>query len=196
LRHIEGHQVTVHCTVTRHMARQDGDLDAFVRFWSDVAAVRKIWFSLYTPQMGELSAERLTADDRTRVIAALGQLVPRFRKLSMGPAVIAAMASPPSSPEECIFAKVTRCVSADLERTVSPCQFGGRPVCTECGCYASAGITALGRHRLPGGIAVGTLFDWSLRLGAQTQRLRQAVRGRLPEKARVPPRNAPQAGGV
>jgi MoaA/NifB/PqqE/SkfB family radical SAM enzyme len=192
LKHIEGHQITVHCTITRQLARREGDLDAFVRFWSDVPAVKRIWVSLYTPQVGELSAERLTGGDRTRVIAVLRELIPRYRKLGLGPAILAAMASPPSSPDGCIFAKVTRCVSADLERTVSPCQFGGRPDCANCGCMASAGIAALGRHRLPGGVAVGTLFDWSLRVGTQVHRLREALHGSGPEKTAVAPEKAPQ----
>ena len=183
LKHIQGQQITVHCTITRQMARGEGDLEAFVRFWSDVPAVKRIWTSLYTPQVGELSTERLTADDRKRVIAELGRLRGSYSKLAVGPGLLAAMASPPSSPDSCIFAKVTRCVSADLVKTVTPCQFGGRPDCSNCGCMASAGLTALGRHRLPGGVAVGTLFDWSFRIGAQTQRLREAFRERFPEKA-------------
>ena len=35
LKHIEGHQITVHCTVTRQQVRRDGYLEEFVRFWSD-----------------------------------------------------------------------------------------------------------------------------------------------------------------
>ncbi len=194
LKHIEGHQVTVHCTVTRQLARQEGDLEAFLRFWSDVPAVKRIWMSLYTPQVGELSVERLEQADRDRVVAELGRLAPSYRKLGMGPAVLAALASPPASPDGCIFAKVTRCVSADLERTVTPCQFGGRPDCSNCGCMASAGLTALGRHRLPGGVQVGTLFEWSFRIGARSRRWREAGRGRFPEK--TPLEKAPETGGA
>jgi len=196
LRHIEGHHVTVHCTITRQLARAEGDVEAFVRYWSDVAAVRRIWFSLYTPQVGEISAERLTVADRDRMIAVLRELAPRFPKLAMGRALLSALASPPSSPDACIFAKVTRCVSADLERTVTPCQFGGKPDCERCGCIASAGIAALGRHRLPGGIQVGTLFDWSLRVGAQSQRLREAARARPPEKTPLPAGKTSEAEGA
>ena len=35
LKHIKGHQITVHCTVTRQQVRRDGYLEEFVRFWSD-----------------------------------------------------------------------------------------------------------------------------------------------------------------
>lgn len=189
LKHIEGHKVTVHCTVTRQMARGEGELEAFVRFWSDIPTTKRIWMSLYTPQVGELSTERLTRDDRARVISELMRLNRLYTKLDVGTRILAAMASPPSSPDRCIFARVTRCVSADLEKTVTPCQFGGRPDCSNCGCMASAALSAVGRYQLPGGIPVEKVFDVSFRIGAQAQRLREAVRGRLPEKA-------PETGGV
>jgi MoaA/NifB/PqqE/SkfB family radical SAM enzyme len=196
LKHIEGHRITVHCTITRQLARADGGLEAFVRFWSGVAAVRRIWFSLYTPQVGELSMERLTGDDRTRVLARLRILARDWPKVAMGPGVLAAMASPPSSPDRCIFARVTRCVSADLERTVTPCQFGGQPDCQRCGCMASAGLAAVGRYQLPGGIEVERVFDWSMRVGIRSQRLRDALRARFRSKAPLPPRKTSEAGGT
>jgi len=179
LRHIDGHSgITAHCTVTRQMARRGGDIEAFVSVWSKVPAVRRIWMSLYTPQVGELSDERLEPDDRARVIAELGRLGPAFPKLRMGPELLAAMAAPPDSPDGCIFAKTTFCVSADLATPVTPCQLGGRPDCASCGCMAAAGIAAIGRHRLPGGLRIGRIFDWSLRVGARTRRLREFVQRR------------------
>ena len=33
LKHIEGHQITVHCTVTRQQVRRDGYLEEFLDFW-------------------------------------------------------------------------------------------------------------------------------------------------------------------
>ena len=35
VKHIKGHGVTVHCTVTRQQVRRDGYLDEFVRIWSE-----------------------------------------------------------------------------------------------------------------------------------------------------------------
>src|SRR5215203_5563513 len=35
LKHIAGHQITVHCTVTRQQVRRDGYLEEFLRFWQD-----------------------------------------------------------------------------------------------------------------------------------------------------------------
>ena len=54
LKHIVGHQITVHCTVTSQLVHRPGYLDEFLRFWSKREETRKIWFSLYTPQIGEI----------------------------------------------------------------------------------------------------------------------------------------------
>src|SRR4029077_15080612 len=34
LKHIAGHEITVHCTVTRQQVNRPGYLDEFLRFWS------------------------------------------------------------------------------------------------------------------------------------------------------------------
>ena len=175
LQHIAGHQITVHCTVTRQQVRRPGYLEEFVRFWSDQTTVRQIWVSLYTPQVGENSAEQLTTADRTRVVADLLDLRGRFPKLDMPKELVGVFASPPDSPDHCIFSKLNTCLSADLEKVITPCQFGGNPDCGSCGCVASAGMAAIGRHRLPGGLQVGTLVDASLRVGARVRSAREAI---------------------
>ena len=172
LKHIAGHQITVHCTVTRQQARREGYLEEFLRIWQANPDTRLIWVSLYTPQKGELSAERLTAADRARVIADLRRLRPQFPKLQLPDALLAVYAQPPKTPAECIFAQTTECFSADLDRRITPCQFGGDPDCNNCGCMASAGLEAIGRHRLGGGIPVGRIFYASTRIGRTVARLR------------------------
>jgi sulfatase maturation enzyme AslB (radical SAM superfamily) len=174
LKHIAGHRITVHCTVTRQQAGRDGYLEQFLRIWQANPDTRLIWVSLYTPQKGELSAERLTAADRARVIADLRRLRPLFPKLQLPDALLAVYAQPPRTPAECIFAQTTECFSADLERRITPCQFGGDPDCNNCGCMASAGLEAIGRHRLGGGIPVGRIFYASTRIGRTVARLRSA----------------------
>ena len=176
-KHIVGHQITVHCTVTRQQARRDGYLEEFLRTWQANAHTRLIWISLYTPQKGELSAERLTSADRERVIAELRRLRTQFSKLQMLDGMLNVYAKPPRSPEECIFAQTTDCFSADLERRITPCQFGGNPDCLNCGCIASAGLEAIGRHRLSGGIPVGRIFYASMRIGRNVARLRDSAAG-------------------
>ena len=175
LKHIDGHQITVHCTVTRQQVRREGYLEEFLRTWQANANTRLIWMSLYTPQKGELSAERLTKADRERVIADLRRLRPEISKLQLPDALLNVYADPPKSPSECIFAQTTECFSADLERHITPCQFGGDPDCVNCGCMASAGLEAIGRHRLKGGIPVGKIFYASVHVGHAAARIRSAV---------------------
>ena len=175
LKHIKGHAVTVHCTVTRQQVRRDGYLEEFVRFWSDNPDTRQIWVSLYTPQVGEVSDERLLPEDRERVVAALMTLRGAYPKLQMPEGLIKVYARPPKNPGECTFAQTTTCISADFERHISPCQFGGTPDCESCGCIASAGLDAVARHRLPGGLRVGAIFEHSLRIGRGVRRIRSAV---------------------
>jgi MoaA/NifB/PqqE/SkfB family radical SAM enzyme len=175
LKHIKGHAVTVHCTVTRQQVRRDGYLEEFVRFWSDNPDTRQIWVSLYTPQIGEVSDERLLPEDRERVVAALMTLRGGYPKLRMPEGLIKVYAQPPKNPGECTFAQTTTCISADFERHISPCQFGGTPDCQSCGCIASAGLDAVARHRLPGGLRVGAIFEQSLRIGRGVRRIRSAV---------------------
>jgi MoaA/NifB/PqqE/SkfB family radical SAM enzyme len=175
LKHIEGHQITVHCTVTRQQIRREGYLEEFLHFWQNNPHTRLVWVSLYTPQKGELSTERLTADDRRVVIAELRRLRPRFSKLQMLDGMLDVYAKPPASPDDCIFAQTTQCFSSDLERRITPCQFGGNPDCANCGCMASAGLEAIGRHRLRGGLPVGKIFYASLKVGKAVQKLRDAT---------------------
>ena len=172
LKHIRGHQITVHCTVTRQQVRRDDYLEEFVRFWSGNPDTRQIWVSLYTPQVGEVSEERLEPADRERVVATLMHLRTRYPKLRMPKGLIAVLAAPPPSPAECVFARTTTCISADFTRQIVPCQFGGNPDCANCGCIASAGLGAVARHRLPGGIPVGAIFERSLRVGNTIRRMR------------------------
>jgi MoaA/NifB/PqqE/SkfB family radical SAM enzyme len=174
LKHIAGHQITVHCTVTRQQARRDGYLEEFLRLWQANRDTRLIWVSLYTPQRGEISAERLTAADRARVIGELRRLRGEIPKLQMLDGMLNVYSRPPESPDDCIFAQTTACFSSDLERRITPCQFGGNPDCSNCGCIASAGLEAIGRHRLRGGLPVGRIFYASLRVGKAVAGLRSA----------------------
>ena len=173
LKHIEGHAVTVHCTVTRQQARREGYLEEFTRFWSANRNVKTIWFSLYTPQIGEESDERLLPADRRAVIATLRGLVAKYEKIQMPKGLLDALASPPVSPGDCIFAQTTECLSADFDKRITPCQFGGNPDCEQCGCMASAGLKAVGNHRLPGGVRVGSIFRASLAIGETVRGLRE-----------------------
>jgi MoaA/NifB/PqqE/SkfB family radical SAM enzyme len=174
LKHIVGHKIVVHCTITRQQINRPGYLNDFLEFWSAREETRKIWMSLYTPQIGEISAERLTPADRRRVVSDLLALRLRYPKLEAPKGMIDVYADPPASPDECIFAQTTTSVSADLATRITPCQFGGAPDCANCGCIASAGLAAVARHQLFGFIPVGSIFSGSFKIGKHVRRLRPA----------------------
>jgi MoaA/NifB/PqqE/SkfB family radical SAM enzyme len=166
LQHIGGHRIIVHCTVTRQTVTRPGALAEFCRFWSAVPEVRKIWFSLYTPQEGEVSEERLTPADRAEAVRQIGSLRAQFPKLDAPAYAVEGFLRPPQSPDQCVFAQLTTCLSADLSTRITPCQFGGQPVCTECGCMASVGMAAVANHRLAGLVPLSGLLAGSRRIGS------------------------------
>ena len=178
LKHIEGHQITVHCTVTRQQVRREGYIEEFLKFWQANVHTRLMWISLYTPQVGEISMERLTKDDRKRVVAELRRLRLQFSKLQMLDGMLNVYANPPQSPDECVFAQTTDCLSSDLQRRITPCQLGGNPDCSNCGCIATAGLEAIGRHKLKGVLPVGKIFTASLQVGHAVRWMREASAGR------------------
>lgn len=179
LKHIAGHAITVHCTVTRQQAGRAGYLEDFVRFWSDRPETERIWMSLYTPQIGEVSEERLRPADRVQAINDLRALRLRYPKLSLNDETLAVYEQPPQSPDECIFARVTTSISADLTTKITPCQFGGAPDCRNCGCLASAGLGAVGRYNLLGVVPIGSIFNRSLQIGTRVRRFRAGARPEL-----------------
>jgi MoaA/NifB/PqqE/SkfB family radical SAM enzyme len=165
LKHIAGHRINVHCTITRQLLQRHDYLRDFADFWSEQEEVLTIWFSLYTPQAGEQGEERLTPEDRRRAIEELARLRVDFRKVEMPDRVLGGFVDPPSTPQECVFAQTTACVSADLTTRITPCQFGGSPVCAECGCIASAGLASFGRYKLAGLVPISDIFHLSKRVG-------------------------------
>ena len=165
IQHIRGHWVNIHCTVTRQTISQAGALHEFSHFWSALPEVRKIWFSLYTPQEGEVSEERLTPADRIEAVRQIGAVRDRFRKVDAPSHVLRGFLRPPESPEQCVFAQLTTCLSADLTSRITPCQFGGKPVCNECGCIASVGMAAVANVRLAGLVPLSALLAGSQRIG-------------------------------
>lgn len=172
LKHIAGQQVTVHCTLTRQQARP-GYVTEFVRYWAANPDVKRIWFSLYTPQRGELSVERLRARDRELLVEEISALHAAEPKLhDMIPAVVRGYLRPPQSPAECVFARTTECLSADLRQPITPCQYGGDPDCSQCGCMASVGLAALADYRIANVLPLRAIFDGSLAVGRAVGRLR------------------------
>jgi MoaA/NifB/PqqE/SkfB family radical SAM enzyme len=165
LRNIAGQNVTIHCTVTGQMMKREGYLNEFLQFWTPRPEIRRVWFSLFTPQRGDEAPEILTPEERTQVIADMLLLRKIYPKLEMPEQMIREFARPPQNPAECVFAQTTRTLSADLKTKITPCQFGGDPDCASCGCAASMGVAAIANHKLGGVIPIGAIFRASVRIG-------------------------------
>jgi MoaA/NifB/PqqE/SkfB family radical SAM enzyme len=185
LKNIKGARVTIHCTITSQIAERAGYLDEFLGFWTSQPEIAKVWFSIFTPQRGATDVEILSPSQRAATIAELRQLRRKYPKLDMPEAVIQELASPPQSPEECIFARTTETISADLSTRITPCQFGGDPDCTQCGCIASMGLAAVGHHRVAGSLTAGQIFMASDRLGKSWRRFHRRLM-RKPSARAVP----------
>jgi len=165
LKNIVGQRITVHCTVTGQMMKRPGYLAEFLEFWTPRPEVKKVWFSLFTPQVGDQMPEILGFEERSRAIADMMQLRKQYPKLDMPAVVIRQFASPPQRPQDCVFALTTQTLSADLQTRITPCQFGGNPDCASCGCIASMGLAAIASHKLAGILSVGTIFQASAKIG-------------------------------
>ena len=129
--------------------------------------------SIYTPQKGESCQEILPPAERRSVIDELEELSSQYAKLELPRGLLDVYRRPPENPERCIFARTTKSITADLQRVITPCQFGGDPDCTQCGCVASAALEAVGRRRLPLGLEVAQLFNISQKIGSWVASVRE-----------------------
>ncbi len=176
LRNIEGQRIIVHCTITSAMVKRREYIPEFIRFWAANPAVEKIWMSIFTPQRGADNAECLSNSERSDVVETLLQMRREERKLEMPESVIKEFLSPPASPDQCIFAKTTMTLSADFSTRVEPCQFGGDPDCSRCGCFASMALASVGHHKI-GPVTAGGIFWASNSIGRQVLRGEEIIRG-------------------
>ena len=175
LQNIAGQRVTIHCTITRQQTGRAGYFEEFLEFWSARPEVKKVWFSLFTPQVGAADAEVIPASERPALLAHLSELARRFPKLVMPKSVTHGYLNPPQSPAECIFARTTLSLTADLKNRITPCQFGGTPDCTQCGCIASAGLKAVADYHLFGFVPLRALYNASDAVGKATARVRRGA---------------------
>jgi MoaA/NifB/PqqE/SkfB family radical SAM enzyme len=192
LKNIQGARVTIHCTITSQIAGRPGYLDEFLEFWSGRPEIVKVWFSLFTPQRGAVDPEILTPPQRAAVLADLRRLRVAYPVLDMPEPLIREMEFPPQSPEECIFARTTQTISADLKTHIRPCQFGGDPDCGQCGCIASMALAAVGHHRVVGGLTAGQIFIASDRVGKGLKMVRRKFARRQPLLPASSPHNPEQ----
>jgi hypothetical protein len=126
----------------------------------------------YTPQVGEQSAEMLTADDRRTLARDLPDLAARYPKFVFHAGLARAFLNPPRSPHDCLFAKMSANYSADLRSRVEPCVFGGNPDCSQCGCAASTGLHWVRGLKVAGGLKVDHFVGSSVKFGRMMSQLR------------------------
>ncbi len=189
LRNIAGRRVNIHCTIVRQHMQQPGYLEQFLAFWSARPEVNRIWFSVYTPQRNESSAEMLLPEDRQRLAAELPAISRRFPKLMLPEGMARAFAEPPQSPAQCLFSKMSVNYTADLKTNVEPCVFGGDPDCSQCGCSISAGLHFIGAISAAGPLKVRHLVRASMATGAAVNRI-------FPHKTLLPRWNQPHETAI
>jgi len=73
--------------------KQPGYLRKFLQYWTSKPEIRKVWFSLFTPQVGDPLPEALQRDERQQAIADMLALRKEFPKLDMPEGMILQFAS-------------------------------------------------------------------------------------------------------
>lgn len=173
LRNIAGRKVNIHWTVVRNNIEQPGYMDRYLDFWNTKPEVNRIWVSVYTPQVNEESAERLTPENRKQLASYFDSIGKKYSKLSMHAGLMEAFTKPPAAPSDCLFSKLSLNYTADLWTKVEPCVFGGAPNCSECGCSISMGMHWLGNLNVVGPLQAKHLIKGSLSVGRAANHLRK-----------------------
>jgi MoaA/NifB/PqqE/SkfB family radical SAM enzyme len=172
LQNIAGRKVNVHWVITRPMLQRLEYLEEYVSFWSIREEVDHVWVSLYTPQIGEQSAEILTTADREFVARELPRLRKIYPKLLITEGKGRAFVNPPAVPKDCLFAKMSVNYSADFKTRVEPCVFGGTPDCSQCGCAISSALHWIKDIKAVGPVRIDHLVRGSMKIGTAVQKVR------------------------
>jgi len=165
LENIAGRKINVHWVITKPMLERPEYLEAYVSFWNARAEVDHIWVSLYTPQVGETSAETLSRKDRERVAWELPLLRKRYPRLLVNEGIARAFVAPPADPQHCLFSKMSVNYSADLKTRVEPCVFGGTPDCQQCACSISSALHWIKTIKVAGPLKIDHLVRASMAVG-------------------------------
>ena len=173
LKNIHLLSVNIHWTITRPMLCRSNYLEEYVAFWNSRSEVNRIWVSLYSPQIGEDSAEMLTLGQRRTVADTLVSLRHCYPKLLINRGIAEAFVEPPPSPQECLFSKMSTNYSADMKTRVEPCIFGGAPDCRQCGCAISSGLHWIQGVNVAGPLKVNHLVRGSIAIGSLWNRVQK-----------------------
>ena len=184
LKNIENRNVNIHWVITKPMLERREYLEEYISFWSGRLEVDHIWVSVYTPQIGEQSPERLTRADRELLVEELPRLARSYPKFLMNKGIADAIVHPPDNPEDCVFSKMSVNFSADLRSRVEPCVFGGSPDCAQCGCAISSALHWVRTVKVAGPLKAGHLVQGSIQIGQVMNRFRK--------RSGIPPRWNPE----
>ena len=165
LKNIEGRTVNVHWTIVQNNMERPTYREEYVKFWSERPEINRIWVSTYTPQLGEKTPEMLTPESRRQLADELVALNHRYKKLLWSRELSEALLRPPQTPNSCIFSKMSINYTADLDKRVEPCVFGGSPDCSQCGCAISIGAHRIGDFKVAGLIPARYLMESSVQIG-------------------------------
>ena len=116
LKHIKGQHVTVHCTITRQQTRP-GYVTEFTDFWAKLAGRQAhLVQPVHAAERRAVAGDAAARGSRSASSTRSRRCIAREPKLhDMRPSVVHGYLHPPQNPDECIFAKTTACLSADLE---------------------------------------------------------------------------------
>ena len=114
----------------------------------------------------------LTPNDRVLLARSLPSLAKQYRKLLITEGMAEAIVNPPSSPDDCLFSKMSANYSADLQSRVEPCVFGGSPDCSQCGCSISSALHWIRTIKVVGPLKVDHFVRGSIGVGKLVNRLR------------------------
>jgi len=172
LANIAARSINVHWVITRPMLARPSYLEEYLAFWNAREEVDHIWVSLYSPQMGEDSPEKLLLEDRERIASELPRLRKSYPKLLLPEGVARAFLKPPKNPDDCLFSRMSLNISADLRTHVEPCVFGGTPDCSQCGCSISSALHWIRGLKIAGPLRVGHMVHSSLAVGSAVRKFR------------------------
>jgi MoaA/NifB/PqqE/SkfB family radical SAM enzyme len=171
LNNIKDHTVDVSWVITAQQMQRPGYLDEYLKFWTTRPGINNIWFSIYTPQIGERSDEMLTFEQRKELASMLPELKRKYPALLLIGGMEEAIMAPPSNPAECLFSKMSVNYTADLKTRIEPCFFGGTPDCSQCGCAVSTSLHWIGKKKLFGPLTANHVIRTSIAIGSFVNRL-------------------------
>jgi MoaA/NifB/PqqE/SkfB family radical SAM enzyme len=148
LKNIEGREINVHWVITRPMLERQSYLEDYVSFWNARPEVSRILVSLYTPQIGQQSAEMLSPDNRERIARELPLLHHKFPKLLMNPGIGRAFVEPPTSPSDCLFPKCRSTIPPTSTLASSPASSAARRTVRSAAAPPAAAFTGSATKKL------------------------------------------------